>query len=324
MICYSRISQYALLAVMIVEFTLLGARSAYADDPYLLVNSTGNDTVVKFDIVTGAANLFAQYNSGDDPRNLAMDGQGDVFASLGAGHETVVELVPQSGSSVLVSKDFTAAIPGDGPGQIQFYNGDLYAAGDESRVIYQFDGTTGAQIRTFSASTSFNIRAMTISGNTLYYSEIFQDRVRKFDLTQNPPTGGTFFTDSTHLNDSWNMTVGFNNVLVLANRGDTKLQEYDVTTGTYLGMLADLDNFDSALTQSWDVTYNAALNNYFVSSGNKIFRLDDQGNLLQTYSSALLQGASGVLAVPEPTGAALLMLGACGLLMFRQKPRDQH
>ena len=95
---------------------------------------------MKFDVITGAASLFAQYNAGDDPRNLAMDTQGHVFASLGAGHETVVKLVPQIGSSVLVSQDFTASIPGDGPGQIQFYNGNLYAAGDESRVIYQFNG----------------------------------------------------------------------------------------------------------------------------------------------------------------------------------------
>ena len=171
-------------------------------------------------------------------------------------------------------------------------------------MIYQFNGATGAQISTFSASTSYNIRAMTISNNTLYYSEIFQDRVRKFDLTQTPPTGGTFFTDSTHLNDSWNMTAGFNNVLVFANRADTKLQEYNATTGNYVGMLADLDNFNPSLTQSWDVTYNALLNNYFVSAGSQIFRLDNQGDLLQTYSSSLLQGASGVLAVPEPACGA--------------------
>ena len=162
---------------------------------------------------------------------------------------------------------------------------------------------------------------MTISDSTLYYSEIFQDRVRKFDLTHTPPTGGTFFTDSTHLNDSWNMTAGFNNVLVFANRGDTKLQEYNATTGNYLGMLADLDNFDPSLTRSWDVTYNALLNNYFVSAGSQVYRLDDQGDLLQTYTSPLLQGASGVLAVPEPACGALMILGAFGLFTLRRKNR---
>ncbi len=114
------------------------------------------------------------------------------------------------------------------------------------------------------------------------------------------------------------MTVGANNVLVLSNRSDTKLQEYDATTGDYLGMLADISNFDSALTLSWDVTYNAALNNYFVSGGSHVFRLDTQGNLLQTYSSTLLQGASGVLAVPEPAPCTLLMLGLFGMFAIRR------
>ncbi|HEY4312488.1 MAG TPA: PEP-CTERM sorting domain-containing protein [Pirellulales bacterium] len=281
--------------------------------PYLLVNGQSSQDVVRFDLDTGAASLYATYKPNADPRNLAMDADGNIYSSLLGGNLNVVKLVPQTGTHLLTTVDFTASIGGDGPGQIQFYNGELYVAGDESRVIHVYNGSTGQQIGTLGAAQSGNIRAMAITGNTMYYEEAFQNRVHETDLTQLPTTWTTLLDDPTNLQKAINMTIGPQGDLVFANNNNTLIPMYN-SAGTFLGNLADVKTFDSTLTNAWDVTYYAPLNEYFVSGGNEVFELSATGALLHTFSSPFLQGATGLLVVPEPSSIALLAIGALGLV----------
>jgi hypothetical protein len=287
-------------------------------DEYLLVNGQTSQNLVRFDLGTGASSLFATYQPGAFPRNLAIDATGDLFSSLNGTDYNVVKLVAEPGSSVLGTENFTASIGGDGPGQIQFYNGDLYVAGDESRVIFQYDGATGAQVGDFSATGSYNIRAMAITGSTLYYEEAFQNTVREFDLSHYPPPGSTLFQDPVNLAKAINMTIGPQGILVFANANSTLIPEYS-NTGKFLGTLADIKNFDSTLTGTWDVLYSPGLQNYFVSAGSEVFRLDTTGNLLQTYHSDLLNVATGLLIVPEPSAMFLAVLAGVGLFVYRRR-----
>ena len=170
--------------------------------------------------------------------------------------------------------DFTASVGSFGPGEIQFYQGDLYAAGDSTRQIIRFDGETGAEIEHFGVTNSFNIRGMVIDGDSLYYAEIFQERVRMMDLTQSPPTGGTFLTDPLNLNEPLAMAIGAGGNLFITNRASSLVQEFDINTGLFVGTLVDLNVLNPAFFEGQaDVIYDAALNNYFVSAGNKVFRL---------------------------------------------------
>ena len=291
-------------------------------DQYLLVNGQSSDNLIKFDLSTGASSLYGQYQPGAHPRNLAVDSAGNLYSSLNGGNLNVVKLVPQQGSSVLGTTNFTANAGGDGPGQIQFYNGDLYVAGDEARVIFQYNGTTGgAPLSQFSSTTSFNIRAMAITGNTLYYEEAFQNTARVFNLSNNPPTGTTLFQNSPDLAKATNMTIGPQGILVFANANNTLVQEYSNTTGAFLGTLANVANFDSSLTSVWDVLYSPNLQNYFVSAGNDVFRLDVNGQLLQTYTSNLIGVATGLLIVPEPSTG---MLAVFSLVVLAGRFRRQH
>jgi len=289
-------------------------------DQFLLVNGQTSQNAIRFDLTTGASSLYAQYNFGAAPRNLARDAYGNIYSSLNGGAMNIVKFVSQPGTNVLATTDFTATVHRDGPGQIQFYNGVLYAAGDESRVIYQYNGETGVQIGQFAAPNSGNIRAMAISGSTLYYEEIFQNTAHAFDLTQNPPTGSTLFQNSPNLARASNMTVGPLGNLVFANANSPLLQEYDSQTGAFLGTLADVSTFDSSLTGSWDVLYSPVLQNYFVSAKNEVFRLDVHGVLLQTYTSSLLTAATGLLIVPEPSSFALAALSGAALFIVKRWP----
>ena len=284
--------------------------------PYLLVNGQNSQNVVRFDLTGGAATLFATYNTGADPRNLALDSSGNLYSSVQGGNRNVVKLVPQPGTSVLTTVDFTSSIGGDGPGQIQFSNGNLYVAADFSRTIFRYNGTTGLLNGALSATTSYNIRAMAINGDTLYYEEAFQNRVRETNLTQTPYVWNTLIEDPTNLAKAINMTIGPLGTLVFANANSTLVQQY-ASDGTFLGTLADVKMFDSTLTGAWGVLYSAALHEYFVSAGSEVFELDVHGTLLHTYSSGLLQVATGMVVVPEPGAwitAALAFLGFIGVL----------
>lgn len=305
------------LLPLLLAFTVcIAARSPAFAGPRILVNSATADNLVAFDLVTGAAAVIGVYPGDWNPRNLAVDAAGVLYSSLNQGTQNIVKLVPQS-TGLLAPVSFTADIGGFGPGQIQFHNGKLYAAGDASRRIFEYDGVTGALLGSFSSSTSYNIRAMAISdAGQLYYSEIFQDRVRRFDLTITPPAGGTLFEDAARLDESQGMALGPSGRLVLTNRASTLLQEYDAQTGAFLRTLADVATFDAALTAARDIYFSPQLNNYVVSAGSKVFRLSADGALLQTYASPLLVGtATGVIIVdvPEPSALALAAVATAPL-----------
>lgn len=233
----------ALLLISACAAINLGGPSATAA-PHILVNSAGSDNLVAFNFASGAATVIGLYPGDWNPRNLAVDAAGVIYSSLNQGTQNIVKMVPQPGG-MLAPVSFTADIGGFGPGQIQFHDGKLYAAGDASRRVFEYDGATGALLGSFSSSTSFNIRALAINtAGQLYYSEIFQDRVRRFDLTTTPPTGGTLFEDAARLDESQGMAIGPTGNLVLTNRANSLLQEYDAVTGAFIRTLADVASFD--------------------------------------------------------------------------------
>jgi sugar lactone lactonase YvrE len=314
-----RLSRLCRSCLLLLASTQFCGHSPAAGAGYLLVAGQTSNNVVRFDVATGAASLYASYSVPSNPRGLALDDDGYLYSSVNAGNRNVVKFVPQGRGGLLASVDFTPDIGNFGPGQIQFYMGDLFVAGDRSRVIFQYDGDTGAEIRRFSVTDDFNIRGMTIADQTLYYSEIFQQRVRRMDLAQSPPTGATFFTDSTHLNEPMDMIVGGNGNLFITNRASTLVQEYDIDTGQFVKTLADLSTFTPpASPGNVGIAYDPALDNYFLSTGSAVYRVSPAGGLLQTYQSPLLSGAYGIVVVPEPTALVLALPAAFCLLLRRR------
>jgi outer membrane protein assembly factor BamB len=292
----------------------LGAATVASAGPYLLVGGALSNDIVRFDLESGSATKYADFSPlFAAPRELARNAAGEVFVSTSQGHQNVMKLVPQVGTDLHLAVDFTVSIGSFGPGQLQFYNGDLYVAGDTTRDIRQYDGDTGAFMQNFSVPNSFNIRGMQIVGDKLYYAEIFQERIREMDLTQNPPSGSTLFVDTVHLVEPGSMGTGKDGHLLFTNRENGLVTEYDQHTGTFIRTIVDLATFDPLIPQIGNldkgVVYFQQLDQYFVSARDKVYRLDSQGQLLQTYQSNLLQGAYGLLLVPEPKADRLLFVG---------------
>lgn len=291
--------------------------------PYLLVNGQTSRNVVRFDLATGEATVFAEYPSGSRPRNLVVRDDGAVFASLLGGTRNVVRLVGQQGSSVRKAINFSPSISGLGTGQLAIYANDVFVAGDSARHIYRYDGQTGAEITHFTVTGSNNIRGMTIKDSTLYYAEIFQNTVRKFDLTQDPLVGETLFASSPFLDEPLHLAIGHTGNLIITSRESSLIQEFDPISGQFLRTFVDISDFEPVLTGNYMIEYVAAVGSYFVSTGlDRVYQLDQNGALVRTLQSDLLDEAlSPAFFVPEPSTAALSLLGAvcCAGLAGRRR-----
>ena len=309
------------LSTALLSLVIVSIGSAAANAEYLLVTDELLDRVVRFDITTGASNLFATYPIPSSARALAVDGQGNVYSSTHTGHENVVKFIPQPGTDVLTAVDFTAKIGDFGPGQIQFYKGDLYVAGGSTAEVRQFNGVTGAPVRQFSVTGSSRFLAMTIAEDKLYYAELFQDRVRKMDLTQNPPTGGTLLLDLNRLSDPIVLTIGGNGHLFVVGQTTGNIQEYNAETGAFVRTFVDQSVFGIPEGYAIDkgMVYDAASDTYFVSVRDTIYRFDSQGALLSTYQSDLLRRGYGMVIVPEPSTYALAAVGMVALLAIKRR-----
>lgn len=280
--------------------------------PYLLVNGQTSSNVVRFDLATGEANVFAEYPSSSRPRNLVVRDDGAVFASLLGGTRNVVRLVAQQGSSVRKAINFSPSISGLGTGQLAIYENDVFVAGDSARHIYRYDGQTGAEITNFTVTGSNNIRGMAIKDSTLYYAEIFQNTVREFDLTQDPLVGETLFASSPFLDEPLHLAIGHTGNLIITSRESSLIQEFDPVSGQFLRTFVDVSDFEPVLTGNYMIEYVAATGSYFISTGrDRVYELDQDGELIRTLQSDLLDEAlSPAFFVPEPSTAVLSLLGA--------------
>ena len=141
---------------------------------------------------------------------------------------------------MLGTTNFTQTDGGDGPGQIQFYNGNLYVAGDEGRQIFQYNGTTGGAHQPLRCDQFGAIFERWSSVETRFTTrKPFKIRCA-FDLAYSSPTGTTLFQNSPDLDKATNMTIGPQGILVLADANNTLIQEYSSTTGAFLGTLANV------------------------------------------------------------------------------------
>lgn len=307
---------------------LLMGDSSLQAGPYLLVN--GNFTVVKIDLTTGQSSLFGIFDDlNTQLRNVIVAPDGDVFVSMNGGNKNIAQLVESPGLSYRVPVDFTTSPSSLGPAEMASYNGNLWAATDNGRSINEYDGQTGQLIQQIKPSSTGNIRGMTIDGDNLYFAEIFQDRISKFDLTSSPPSGGIFINSPSNPDEPYELHIGHDGNLFVSSRYQTTIDEFDINTGAFIRTFVDLNDFNPTATNNDTgnyFTYSPELNCYFADfDGSKIYQFGTDGNLIATFDSPLLFGdARGIaVVVPEVGAVGLLATFAGGFSLVAIYRRDK-
>ena len=284
-----------LLAIIACTFGL--SPRAQAGSFSIVVAGFSSDNIVKFDLSTGQREIVARLGINDSPRGIAVDPSGVIHVSLRGGAQNVVRLVPHPNDDhQLVAEDLTPSIGNFGPGLISFHrSGDLFVAGDASRVVFRYDANTGKQIDSFTLTGCCNMVGLTLENDSIYVAEYFQRRILRFDVSASPVTGATFVPATNNLNRPLGMTIGHNGNLMVANDAGRRIQEFEIGTGNYLGEFIDLSTVGVSIAR--EIHYAPRLNSYFVSSGDAVYQFDTQGTLMQTLASPALRGAYGIAVV---------------------------
>jgi DNA-binding beta-propeller fold protein YncE len=271
----------------------------------LLVANGSTAQVLRYDATTGAfLGVFAQdtgYIQG-----LVAGPDGNIYVSNlisqsverfnGATGASLGTFVP-SGSGGL-----------DFPHDLAFGpNNNLFVASGETASILQYDGKTGAFLGKFAAGTG---TGMAFFGNGLYVAFSAQDpHILEFNATTGASLGT--FASGQGLNQPAGLTFDAAGDLFVANFGANNVLEFD-PSGTLIRTLVAPD-----LIQPGAATFGPDGKLYVSGFGSDTIDVFDPttGAYLRTFASGgpLAQPLHLIFtpaAVPEPTGLALLGLGA--------------
>lgn len=284
--------------------------------PAIYVAGADSDNIVKFDYLTGEAQVAVQLPSGAHPRGLALDGDGAMYiATLGA-DKNILKATPKPDAPDAYSlRPLTQSIGNFGPGFLQFHDsGDLIAGGDQFRAILRIDPETGEITNRYPASGCCNNVGILVDGDVVYSAETLQDKIYRVNLSDDPVRSSLVVDRSSRVARPVGMTIGHNGNLFIANNEDALIQEFDPLTGAFLGTFIDLSTVGGSPTIEFgsDIHFEPSVNRYFATSTeDAIYEFDIQGNLIRTLQSPLLEYGrqlafvQGVEVVPEPSAASL-------------------
>ncbi|NBV23360.1 MAG: hypothetical protein EBS05_15750 [Proteobacteria bacterium] len=275
---------------------LLGlAAAAQAESPIILVAGHDSDNLVEFDVGTGRWSEVAQFPAGSQPRGIAVGNQGEVFVGFHGGGRNIVRMT--RGADGMQMHDMTQAIGKFGPGFMAVAAGQLWAAGDTDRVIYQIEPLTG-EVRTPSDFRNRNnLLGLAGAGEVLYAAEYFQRSVLRFDVGTGMANPTPMITNSPHLDRPAGMTVGHNGNLYVANVRVPTVVEFDIKTGEYVRTLVNLGAGGAEGIHT--VVYSSEADRYYLASGSDVFEVDPQGRILASYNSPALKRAYGIALLPS-------------------------
>lgn len=276
-------------------FIVMGTMSIHAaSPPMILVAGYESDNVVQFDLVSGQWSELVRLPQGSQPRGVAVSGSGEVFLGLHGGGKNVVRLVPgDEGAKV---QPVTQAVGRFGPGFMLPSGGSLWVAGDTDRVIHQIDPATGSINTPPQVKSKANLVGLAAHGSSLFVAEYFQRSILRYDTTASPMTSERFIDKSEHLERPIGMTIGHNGNLYIANGLRPTIVEYDVNTGAFVRVLADLGAAGQPGIHA--VLYAPDVQRYYVATGSDVHEISPEGTLIASYNSPALKKAYGMAFAP--------------------------
>ncbi len=275
-----------------------------ADEPRyeLLVAGGLSDNVVAFDLETGADRVVAKLANGSQPRGLAASATGKIVVGLRGHERNLVQLVPRNSSrpqGVLVTHPLTAAIGRFGPGMVAFGpRGHALVACDTERCVRRVTPDSAEPTELLIAGRRANTFGVAVQGHTLFVTEYFQKSILSIDLNADPPVPRLLVDRSEHLDRPCGLTIGHNGHLFVSSLQNDFVQEFDPDNGQFLGTFLDVKSLGTARVHN--LIYSDRIGHYFLSSGDVVFELDQDGSLLDRYTSPALRDAQGLACRPVP------------------------
>jgi hypothetical protein len=225
---------------------------------------------------------------------VAVSSSGEVFLGLHGGGKNIVRL--ERGVEGAEVRPVTEAMGRFGPGFMLPGEGRLWVAGDTARVIHQVDPGSGAITTPPQVKTKANLVGLASQGTSLFVAEYFQRSILRYDTTASPMTGERFIDKSEHLDRPIAMTIGHNGNLYIANGLRPTVVEYEVKTGAFVRVLADLGAAGQPGIHA--VLYAPAVRRYYVAAGSDVHEISPEGTLVASYNSPAVKKAYGMAFVP--------------------------
>lgn len=274
---------------------LLAFQGTGIEGAEVVVAGTQSHNLVVFDAATGESREVHRLQDGAAPRAVAAEIDGSFYVSLSGGGKGVVKMTP-NGSGEYREIKLTRTVGNFGPGSLVVDDRGLWVAADTERGILLFDKDRGEELRWIDGPATNNI-GLVVAGNDIYSTEYFQRGVTHYDLRESSPSVTRLVSDSEHLDRPFEMTIGHTGNLFVVNRSNPVVAEYDIETGDFVRLFADLERME--LTRLSGIAFDPVAMRYYVAEGNSVFELDRDGNHLGRHRLPSLQGALGMDLVPS-------------------------
>ena len=255
------------------------------------------------------------------PNGIAFDPSGNVYVSNGASNSiskfgSTGNFLSTIGSSVTLADPAGLAVDSQG----NLYAANFGVSAGVSSTIAKFD-SAGTFVGAISNNVNRPFGVLVDAADNLYVGNWFINKISKFD------SSGTFQTtlgDSNNIDGPMGLAKDSGGNLFVANLNSpigSNVAKFD-PAGLFSGYIADSANLTNPAALAID-----SAGNLYVSSGISntamISKFDSLGALQFSWTIPSVPNTMAI-AVPEPSTAVLVLLGAGALLAYRRrrhKPR---
>jgi streptogramin lyase len=255
------------------------------------------------------------------PNGIAFDPSGNVYVSNGASNSiskfgSTGNFLSTIGSSVTLADPAGLAVDSQG----NLYAANFGVSAGVSSTIAKFD-SAGTFVGAISNNVNRPFGVLVDAADNLYVGNWFTNNISKFD------SSGTFQTtlgDSNNINGPMGIVKDSGGNLFVANLRapiGSNVTKFD-PAGLFAGYIGDSANLTNPAALAID-----SAGNLYVSSGISntamISKFDSLGAFQFSWTIPSVPNTMAI-AVPEPSTAVLVLLGAGALLAYRRsrhKPR---
>ena len=255
------------------------------------------------------------------PNGVAFDPSGNVYVSNGASNSiskfgSTGNFLSTIGSSVTLADPAGLAVDSQG----NLYAANFGVSAGVSSTIAKFD-SGGTFVGAISNNVNRPFGVLVDAADNLYVGNWFTNKISKFD------SSGTFQTtlgDSNNINGPMGLAKDSGGNLFVANLNaplGSNVTKFN-PAGFFSGYIGDSANLTNPAALAID-----SAGNLYVSSGISntamISKFDSLGALQFSWTIPSVANTMAI-AVPEPSTAVLVLLGAGALLAYRcnrRKPR---